>query len=143
MASGAYSKGIEQFLAGSLDWDADTIKVMAVKTGYTLNKETHEFLDDVSASRYTGTTDQTLGSKTNTIDTGNNRVELGGGAVTFSSLAISGSDDVIGFIIYKDTGVASTSPLIAFDDPTDVTPNGGDVTYTPNSEGIVQFDYGA
>ena len=59
MASGAYARGLEQFAAGGIDWDADLIKVMSMKTGYSLNKETHEYADDVSASRYVGTTDKT------------------------------------------------------------------------------------
>lgn len=144
MASGAYSKGIEQALAGNIDWDANTIKVMAVKTGYSLDKESHSFLSDVSASRYTGTTDQTLSNKTNTIDTTNNRVEIGDSVgVTYSAVSLDGSNNVIGFIIYKDTGVASTSPLLAYDDTADVIPNGGDISYVPNAEGIVQFSYGA
>ena len=74
MASGAYAQGITAALAGDLDWDGDTIKVLAVSTGYTLDKETHQHLDDVSSNRYSGTTDQTLGSKSNTVDTANNRV---------------------------------------------------------------------
>lgn len=143
MASGAYAKGIEQFLAGALDWDAQTINVMAVKTGYSLDKEAHEFYDDVSASKYVGTTDQALGSKTNTIDTTNNRVEIGGGSVTYTSVALDGANAVIAFLVYRDTGTPGTSPLIAYDDTADITPNGGNITYTPNAEGILQFSYGA
>ena len=143
MASGAYAKGIEQHLAGSLDWDADTIKVMAAKTGATLNKDGHNFLSDVNANRYVGTTDQTAGSKTNTIDTSNDRVELNFGQVTFAAVALDGSNNVIAFITYKDTGSAATSPLIAFDDTADIIPNGTDINYTPNPEGLVQYSYGA
>lgn len=143
MASGAFAQGLSDFAAGSIDWDADTIKGLLAQAGYTLNKETQSHLDDVASNRYNGTTDQTLGSKTNTIDTVNNRVELSGGSLTFPSVTIDGSDDAIGIIVYKDTGVASTSPLIVFDDSSDATPDGNNIVYTPNAEGILQLDYGA
>lgn len=142
MASGGYAKGIEQAWAGSLDFDADTIKVMYAKTGFTLDKDGHNFLSDVQTHRYVGTTDQTLGSKTNTIDTVNNRVELGGGSVV-QAVTKNASDLIIFFVGYKDTGVATTSPLIWADDTANVDPNGNNVTYTPNAEGVLQFDYGA
>lgn len=143
MASGAYAFGMSEFLAGNIDWDANTIKVMAVKTGYTQDKEAHQFLSNVSSSRYVGTTDQTLGSKTNVIDSTNNRVEISGGSVTYTAVALDGSNNVIGFIIYKDTGTPGTSALLAFDDTADIIPNGGNITYTPNVEGIIQYSYGA
>lgn len=142
MASGAFAQGLLQFVRGQIAWQSDTIKAMLVKTGYTLNKNTQQFLSDVEASRYGGATDQTLGSKTEVIDTINNRVEISSGPTTWAALAQSASDDAIGVIGYKDTGTPSSSPLINFDDTNDVTPNGGDVVYTPNSEGILQLSYG-
>lgn len=142
MASAVYAQGIADAMASH--WTTPTIKGMLAKTGYSVDKETHQHLDDVVASRYGGSTDQTLGSKTITVDTVNNRVELGSsGTLVWSALDVSGSDAGIAVILYVDTGDPATSVLMAMDDTNDVTPNSTDVTYTPNAEGIVQIDYGA
>ncbi|WP_217639753.1 hypothetical protein [Arthrobacter sp. ok909] len=50
---------------------------------------------------------------------------------TFTAVAISGSKTVQALVVYKDTGSAATSPLIAYIDGfTAVTPNGGNITVT-------------
>lgn len=128
MASGLYDKGREGFLDGTIDWDTDTIKCVLVDTGvYTVNLATHDFLDDVSAGVVA--TSAALASKT-----------VAGGVadaadVTFT--AVSGAT-VEAIVVYKDTGVAGTSRLIAYIDTgtgLPVTPNGGDIT--------IQWDSGA
>ena len=119
MSSALYDKGREGFLDGSIDWDTDTIKACLVDTGtYTFNAA-HDFLDDVSGIVATS---GALSGKSAT----------GGVAdaadVTFS--AVSGSS-VEAIILFKDTGVAATSRLIAYIDTgtgLPVTPNGGDIT---------------
>ncbi len=126
MASALYPSYKESALSQnpSVDMDTDTIKVALVNTttDYTYSAA-HDFLDDVTT--YSGTTDQTLGSKTVTdgvFDAANS---------TFTAVAISGTKDVEALVIYKDTGSAATSPLIAYIDGfTAVTPNGGDITIT-------------
>ena len=143
MVSGAYAQAIEEHLDGNFTWLSSTVKVMAVATGFTLLKDGNDHLDEVQASRYLGTTDQVAGGKTQTRDSVNNRVEQSFGQVTFTTVALDAAKDVIGYVAYYDSGSAATSPLICFDDATDVTPNGGDVLYTPNPEGVVQYIYGA
>lgn len=53
--------------------------------------------------------------------------------------AVTGSQ-VTGIIVYIDTGVAGTSPLVAYIDSASaglpVTPNGGDITVVWNASGI-------
>lgn len=50
---------------------------------------------------------------------------------TFTSVAVSGSKTVQALVVYKDTGSAATSPLIAYIDGfTAVTPSGGNITVT-------------
>lgn len=131
MASALYSKAKESFLSQnpSIDLDTDTIKVALVNTStdYTYSSS-HQYKSSVTS--YSGTTDQTLGSKTIT-----NGV-FDAADATFTAVAISGSKTVQALVIYKDTGSAATSPLIAYIDGfTAVTPNGGDITVT--------FDNGA
>lgn len=107
----------------AVDLADDTIKVALVDTGTYTYSSAHDFYDDVSAA-VVGTP-QTLGSKTVT-----NGV-FDAADVTFTS--VSGSS-VEALVIYKDTGTASTSPLIAYIDTVSsglpVTPNGGNITVT-------------
>jgi hypothetical protein len=128
MANILYPKGAEAILNGDIDWNTDTIKVALVDTGtYTYNAA-HDFLDDLSG--VVGTA-QTLGSVTITggvLDAAN---------PTFT--AVSGAT-VEALVIYKDTGVAGTSPLLVYIDSATglpVTPNGGDITIEWNASGIL------
>ena len=144
MASGVFAKGLEQILNGDLDWGTTSVFVMAVKTGFTLNKETQEFLDDVSASRYTGVDDVALAGESVGRDTVNDWVELNATTTTFPSVTLSGADDIIGFIIYIEVGAESADILLFYDDiAVDVTPDGNNVNYNPNASGIAYFTYGA
>lgn len=126
MASALYPLAKESFLSQSpsIDLDTDTIKVALVNTttDYTYSAA-HQYKSSVTS--YSGTTDQTLGSKT---------VALGvfdAADSTFTSVAISGTKTVQALVIYKDTGSAATSPLIAYIDGfTAVTPNGGNIVVT-------------
>jgi hypothetical protein len=126
MASALYPLAKQSFLSQnpSIDLDTDTIKVALVNlsTDYTYSSA-HQFKSSVTS--YSGTTDQTLG----TIS-----ISLGvfdAADVTFTAVAVSGTKTVAALVIYKDTGVAGTSPLIAYIDGfTAVTPNGGNITIT-------------
>lgn len=126
MASALYPKAKESFLSQSpsIDMDTDTIKVALVNTStdYTYSSA-HQYLSSVTT--YSGTTDQTLGTKTVTSGV------FDAADSTFTSVAISGSKTVQALVVYKDTGSAATSPLIAYIDGfTAVTPNGGNITVT-------------
>lgn len=129
MANALFDNARELFLTGVLDWSTDTIKAVLVDTGsYTVNLSTHANLSDVSGGARIATS-SAFASKTTT----------GGAAdaadVTFSS--VSGAS-VEAIIIYKDSGVESTSSLIAYIDTATglpITPNGGDI--------IVTWDNGA
>jgi hypothetical protein len=128
MANALYDKGRQKFLEGSIHWGSDDIKVILVDTAdYTVDLAVDEFLDDIDGDAVIATS-ANLGTKTTT----------GGVAdaadVTFS--AVTG-DQSEALVIYKDSGTASTSPLIAYIDTASglpVTPNGGDIT--------VQWDNG-
>lgn len=121
MANALYAKGREGFLDGSIDWDTNTIKAVLLDAAeYTPNLATDDNLDDVPALARVGTP-QTLGSKTVT----------GGVAdaadITFPAVTGAVCEYIL---IYKDTGVESTSRLIALIDSATnlpVTPNGGDI----------------
>ena len=134
MADGLYLKGIEQMGLGNVNMESDTIKLAPMATSYTPNYTTESFWSDVSASLASGATAVTLASKTFDIDTGNSRVEFDAADVSESSQTFSTDK----FVIYKDTGVASTSPLIcciAFSEGT-LSPVAGTFAITVNAEGF-------
>lgn len=132
MASALYPLGKEAILNGDIDIDTDTIKVAAVDltTDYTYSAA-HEFKTSVTS--YTGSTDATLASVTKTSGT----VDAADNSPAYSSLAQSSTKTIGALVVYKDTGDAATSPLIAFIELSSaVTPNGGDINIQWNASGI-------
>ena len=129
MANALYDKGREGFLDGSIDWDTNTIKVVLVDAAdYTVNLATDDNLDDIPAGARVSTSPALTGK---TVTAGVADAD----DVTFSSVS---GDPSEALVIYKDTGVESTSRLIAYIDTATglpVTPNGGNIT--------VQWDSGA
>jgi len=121
MANALYDKGREGFLDGSINWSTDNIKAVLVDTGaYTVSLGSNQNLSDIAGGARIATS-ANLSSKTVT----------GGVAdaadVTFT--AVSGAT-VEAVVLYKDTGTASTSRLIAYIDTgtgLPITPNGGDI----------------
>ena len=129
MANALYDKGREGFLDGSIDWDTDNIKVVLVDTAdYIVNLGTHQFFSDVPAIGRVATSVNLTGK---TVTAG----VADAGDVTFT--AVTG-DQSEALVIYQDTGVETTSRLIAYIDTgtgLPVLPNGGDI--------VVQWDAGA
>lgn len=107
MANALYGKGREKFLNADIDWSVDTIKVALVDTAsYTVAIDTDEFYSTVSAA-VVGTP-QTLASKTATLGVAD--------AADISFTGLVGAPSIEALVIYKDTGVDATSPLIAYID---------------------------
>jgi hypothetical protein len=139
MADAFYVEARNAFLGApthsAIDLDGDTIKVALRDEGTTaVNLTTQVDLADIS-SALVGTA-QTVGSPTvgvvaaGVFDHAN---------VTYT--AVTGAS-VESLDYYKDSGVAGTSPLICnIDSATGlpVTPNGGDITWTPSASGVFQI----
>ena len=129
MANALYPKAKESLLSGDLDLPSDTIKAQLIDTGNYTYSTAHDFFDDVGSSAKIGTAG-TLGSKPVTSGV------FDAADITYSS--VTGAT-VEAIIIYKDTGNAATSNLIAYIDTASsglpVTPNGGDITVTWDSGG--------
>ncbi|MND43191.1 hypothetical protein D3C80_339830 [compost metagenome] len=127
MANALYDKGREKFLTGAINASADTLKCALIKDTYAPTLGSDEFFSTLS-SHVVGTP-QTLTSKTVTGGV------LDAADVTFSAVPTAA---VKYCAIYKDTGSASTSPLIALFDTAaglPVSTNGGDI--------IIAWDNGA
>lgn len=123
-----------------VDWDTDTIKA-ALLTAYTVNQDTHDFFDDVSATEITGTGytagGATLGTKTATYDTATDQVRLDAADTTWTTSTLSATDAVV----YKSTGVAATSPLMAaVDFGATVSTTAGTFQITWDATGIIVLD---
>lgn len=145
MASVVYANGIKGFCGADLDWDDNggtTFKAQLTLSSYTPDPDTHDFQDDVSASKASGTTDQTIGtSRAINIVGASNYVNLDAAAsVTYT--AVSGSQTVSGVIIYKDTGTPGTSRLVCWCEfSSTLATNGGDVVVTFDADGCLRFTY--
>lgn len=138
MANAIYNKLREVFGDGTLDWVADTIKVMLV-IAHTPDIDAMDFIDDIS-DEITGTGytagGATLASKAANRDDANDRTELDAADLTWASATFTAS----GAVIYKDTGTPGTSPVLAYIDfGASKAPVAADFIITWNAEGIIQI----
>lgn len=129
MASQLYPKGKKKLLDADIDMLVDTIKIVPIDrtTDEPNITTTDEFLSDIVT--YSGATAATLGTK----NTDSGVFDAQDLAPAYSSLSQSGSKTIGALVIYKDTGVAATSPLIAWIEVTPVAPNGGNINITFDS----------
>ena len=127
MANAIYPKAKEAFLSGAINMSSDTIKIALVDTGtYTYNAA-HEHYDDLSGVLGTPVT---LGSKTVTSGV------FDAADATFTTPSAGTSIEAL--VIYKDSGSASTSDLIAYID------TGTGLPFTTNGADIdIIFDSGS
>lgn len=129
MANALYDHGREGFLDGSIDWDTDDIRCILIDVAdYTVDLALHDNLDDVAGAARVATSGA-FASKT---------VAAGVADAADIVLTSVSGDQCEAIVIYKHTGVESTSRLIAYIDSATglpVTPNGGDIT--------IQWDSGA
>jgi len=120
-----YPKGKEKMLLAQVNWATDTIKAALVSTSYTYST-THEFFSSVSAA-VVGTP-VTLTTKTTTDGV------FDAADVLYAGLPAGST--VKALVIYKDTGVESTSPVLAYLDALTgfpMTTSGGDVAIPWNN----------
>ena len=130
MSNALYAKDKEKLLSSTnaISLDTDTIKVSLVKNTDPQNLATDEFYTAISA--YVVGTTQTL--------TGKSIVDGVFDAADPTFPAVTAGDTCEAVVIWKDTGVPGTSPLLAYIDTITGFPlltNGGDIT--------VQWDNGA
>ncbi len=133
MSNQLYKLYKEACLTGSghssyVAWVADNIKLLFATSGYTVAITTDQFVSIIGGGNIVARSGN-FGSKTATLGTAN--------AANVTVTSVSGSA-IAYVIIYKDSGVDSTSPLIAYIDTgtgLPVTPNGGDI--------IVAWDTGS
>ncbi len=139
MTSFTYTKFIEKLLnGGGIDLDSDTIKVALLTSAYTPAK-THGFFSDLT-NEVTGTGysagGASLANKTVTRDDTNFYATFDADDVTWPTSTITARYAVI----YKSTGVAGTSPLIALIDlGSDLSTSVSTFTLPFNASGIFRL----
>lgn len=120
MANALYGKGKEKLLTAAINFSSDTIKAALVSSAYTADLATHEFWSSAVANVLG--TPQTLDTKTITLGVFDAADPL------FSAVTAGSTAKAV--VLYKDTGLAATSPLIAYIDTITGFPlatNGGDI----------------
>ena len=117
MTTNLYGLGLKAIVTGDVDWENDTIKV-ALTNNYLFteaNKDSHDFWNDVEGYEVAASGTYSAGGATLTTSAPTYSASLN--AVLLSATAnVVWTDATItatGAIIYKDTGVDTTSPLIA------------------------------
>ncbi|HEX8609330.1 MAG TPA: hypothetical protein VF679_11875 [Pedobacter sp.] len=140
MADVIYNSFKKKIMDGSIDLDTDTIKVALVTSSYTPDQDAHDFFDDVT-NEVTGTGytagGATLANKTVTADNTDNEGVFDADDVSWTTSTITAR----GAVIYKSTGTASTSPIIAYIDfGADKTSTAGTFQITWAAEGILNLN---
>lgn len=112
-----YGKATEVVYGGSLDWLSDTIKIAFCTSGYTPNQGNDQFFSDL-IDEILGTGGYTAGGIALTgkiappYDPTTRELRFEADDVNIAALTPS-SPFRYG-IVYKDTGVAGTSPLLSY-----------------------------
>ena len=129
-----YNEFKEELFNGNIDLANDTIKMILV-SGYTPNIDSHNGLADVTANQLSGTGytagGATLGSKTVTKDTSNDRAAWDAADVTWTGLDAGTPSHSIA---YDDTHASDC--LIGYWEVTTAS-NGGNYTLQFGANGIV------
>ena len=149
MANFYYTEAKNLLLAGSLDFDADDMRVMLVMTGSDAATLTGASLisDYVSLTEYDGSgytqagvVAYSLAGKAVTTDVANDRGEFDATDYTFTAIGAGTGAAIIGIVLYKyDTSFLNSKPVAYFDiSASAINGNGGNLTLVWNAEGIIQ-----
>jgi len=140
MADVIYNSFKRRLMQKDIDLVNDTIKVMLVTSAYAPDADLHEFKSGVtgeaSGAGYTAG-GAALANKAVSQDNADDEGVFDADDVTWAASTITAR----GAVLYKDTGVAGTSPLIAyFDFGSDKATEGTDFTIQWNAEGILNVN---
>ncbi len=126
MASALYPLGKKALLDADIDMLVDNLKLLLIDTADETYNAAAQFHSNITAAGIVATSGN-LAGKTTTSGTFD--------ANDITITAVTG-DTVEAVVLYKDTGVSATSPLIAWFDVSTFTPNGSDVTVVFNASGL-------
>jgi len=142
MANAIWNDFKRALLAAEIDLDSggNTIKVALVDSNLTPDIDANTVWSDISACEVAGggytAGGNTLASQAVTADNTDDEGVFDASDTNWASSSITAR----GAVVYKSTGVASTSPLICFFDfGSDQTSSSGNFTITWNAEGILNL----
>lgn len=138
-----YTAAKAELVKGNLDFDGQDYRLLLVMSNTTADTEQDaKFVDDLTTlDEYDGSgyIRKALASEAVAQDDANNRGEFTADPVTWSSLGV-GTRQAVAAVLIRHVTDDTDSILIAYIDsggfPWDG--NGGDVTWTPNAQGILQ-----
>ena len=126
MANALYDPGREGFLDGSIDWDTNDQRILGATSSQAYTAS-HKFVSDLTAGNIVVRSSAGISGKTVTNGVANHST------ATWS--AVTGA--AIARLIYYQYNASDTAArLICFIDTATnlpVTPNGGDITITPDT----------
>lgn len=155
MASGAHQTGLAHTQDGTNPFLTTTWKALLLATSpaYTYDPDTklvdaggaNDIADAelATVAGYTrgwgGSGRKTLASKTISVNDANNRVEWDCADITWTALGAGQTIEAVSIV--KEGGANdTTSEPLAYLDPSNVAPNGGDVTLQIASNGFLNFN---
>ncbi len=115
---------------GAIDLNTDVIKIVLLTSGYVFSAA-HDFLDDLVVASNSPTSGGTSALVTPTVSTAG---VFDAADTVFT--AVTTGFTITQYVVYKDSGVATTSPLIAHFDGHSQATNGGNLTVVHNVSGI-------
>jgi len=132
-----FGLAIKSLANKEIDWDTDTVKAVLCSSAYTPDQDTHQYASSLAGELAGGGYVRvTLGTKTTTYTGGTNTHMLD--AADFSFPGLTGTFRYLIYLV--DTGVAGTSPLVAYVDfGADQTATAQDVNITIDAAGVVSF----
>jgi hypothetical protein len=123
MSNAIYPLARQAFAAAQISWTADTIRAVLLDSTYVYS-ESHDMHNDIGGGSIIATSSDFTG-KTNVLGV------CDANDLVFPTVALG--DTINSIVIYKWSGVSSTSPLILYLDRTaasvliDVDTDGGDI----------------
>jgi hypothetical protein len=126
MASALYPLGKKALLDADIDLLVDNMKVLLIDTADETYNAADQFHSNITGAGIVATSGNLAGKTTTAGVFDANDITI---------TAVSG-DTVEAVVLYKDTGSSATSPLLAWFDVSQFTPNGSDVTVTFNASGL-------
>ncbi len=122
MANALFDAARQGFLSGAILWDANSIKVLLVSSGYSVSLASNTYRTSVPVANVIWSSAVAL--STCTVASGV------ADALDHTLTAVTGNTASY-IVIYADSGASATSRLIAYIDTATglpVLPNGGDIT---------------
>lgn len=128
---------LRQHNGSPINFTSDTLKILLTNASYTPNKDTHEFVSDVTNELSGGGyVRKTLASGTVTLNTTTDKIEIDAADITWTAL----TGTVRRGVLFKDSGSDATSALVGWvDNESDVPSLGGDFVLTVNASGLLNI----